>query len=43
MKINVPGKTPHERLTELTRRLLDVPKSEISSEKPQPKKKKRRR
>ena len=28
MKITVPGKTPLERLTEFTRRIVAVPKSE---------------
>ena len=32
MKINVPGKTPMERLTNLTKRILDVPKTDIERE-----------
>jgi hypothetical protein len=29
MKINVPGKTPMERLTNLTKRVIAVPKEEL--------------
>jgi hypothetical protein len=44
MKIKVPGDTPHERLTNLTRGLLAVPKSEIErAEKKRRKKRKQRR
>jgi hypothetical protein len=32
MKINVPGKTPMERLTNLTKRVIAVPKSDIERE-----------
>ena len=31
MKINVPGDTPMERLTNLTKRIIAVPKSEIDA------------
>jgi hypothetical protein len=45
MKINVPGKTPMERLTNLTRGVLAVPKIEIerADKKRQHKKPRRRR
>jgi hypothetical protein len=32
MKINIPGKTPMERLTNLTKRVITVPKQEIERE-----------
>jgi hypothetical protein len=32
MKVNVPGKTPMERLTNLTKRVIAVPKSEVERE-----------
>jgi hypothetical protein len=32
MKINVPGKTPMERLTNLTKRVIAVPKDEVERE-----------
>jgi hypothetical protein len=32
MKITVPGKTPLERLTNLTKRIISVPKNEVERE-----------
>jgi len=32
MKITVPGKTPMERLSNLTKRVIAVPKSEVERE-----------
>jgi hypothetical protein len=32
MKITVPGKTPMERLTNLTKRVIAVPKDEVERE-----------
>ena len=32
MKVNVPGKTPMERLTNLTKRVIAVPKDEVERE-----------
>jgi hypothetical protein len=32
MKINVPGKTPMERLSNLTKRIVAVPKDEVERE-----------
>jgi len=32
MKVTVPGKTPMERLTNLTKRVIAVPKSELEIE-----------
>jgi len=32
MKITVPGDTPMERLTNLTKRIVSVPKAEIETE-----------
>lgn len=32
MKINVPGATPMERLTNLTKQIVSVPKAEIERE-----------
>jgi hypothetical protein len=32
MKISVPGKTPMERLTNLTKRVIAVPKDEVERE-----------
>jgi hypothetical protein len=32
MKITISGKTPMERLTNLTKRVISVPKSDIESE-----------
>ena len=43
MKINVKGDTPMERLTNLTRGVLAVPKSEIERAAQKPKQKKRQR
>ncbi len=43
MKINVPGTTPIERLTNLTKRVLAVPKADIErAEKKQQQRKARR-
>ena len=44
MKVNVPGNTPMERLTNLTKRIIAVPKSEIErAEKKRQQKKLRRK
>jgi hypothetical protein len=43
MKIHVPGDTPLERLTNLTKRLVAVPKSEIDEQAKRYEQKKRRR
>jgi hypothetical protein len=43
MKVNIPGKTPMERLTNLTKRVLAVPKSEIAAASKKPRSKQRRR
>lgn len=32
MKVTVPGKTPMERLSNLTKRVIAVPKSEVERE-----------
>jgi len=32
MKITVPGKTPMERLKNLTKRVMDIPKSSLENE-----------
>lgn len=32
MKVTVPGKTPMERLTNLTKRVITVPKEEVARE-----------
>jgi hypothetical protein len=42
MKINIPGKTPMERLTHLTRGLLAVPKADIERAEKKRQQKKRR-
>lgn len=42
MKIKVTGDTPHERLTNLTRGLLAVPKADIDRAEKQRQQKKRR-
>ncbi|MBZ5558763.1 MAG: hypothetical protein LAO77_15945 [Acidobacteriia bacterium] len=43
MKIIVPGDTPLERLTNLTKRLIAVPKSEIDAQAKRYEQKKKRR
>ena len=32
MKVTIPGKTPMERLTNLTKRIIAVPKDEVDKE-----------
>jgi hypothetical protein len=43
MKVTIPGKTPMERLTNLTKRVIAVPKSEIEREEQKWKKDKAKR
>jgi hypothetical protein len=43
MKVKIPGDTPMERLTNLTRRVLVVTKDELHNEETKWKRKKRRR
>lgn len=43
MKVTVPGRTPMERLTNLTKRVIAVPKDEVEREEQKWKKERRRK